>query len=387
MDNSTLQRGSASLFAVVFSTLLLTVLTVGFVRLMIIDQHQATNNNLSQSAYDAALAGVEDAKRVVRAAQLGNAQAMQALTDYGNTCQMIRRSGVIQGSAEAETIIASGTSSTGQAFDQAYTCVKIDMNTPDFLYKSIEDKSQLIPLRATGEFDTVVVEWYKRDDEGNIGKDATSPAGESTASDALYNKQTWGANTPALMRAQIINPGETMSLGHFDATGATAFMRPHVPKSDVSDTNLYSGTAFSVAATPRATDGQAHDNGVTVSMCSRSFKFSGMYSCKASIHVGTVSQKASLNAFLRLTPLYKGASVKVSLKNSDKIISFDGVQPAVDSTGRASNLFRRVEARLQIGDDFSYPENAVELLNNLCKDFSVTNTGHSYGDCKPYNTK
>ena len=64
--------------------------------------------------------------------------------------------------------------------------------------------------------------------------------------------------------------------------------------------------------------------------------------------------------------------------------SFDGVQPAVDSTGRASNLFRRVEARLQIGDDFAYPDNAIELLNSLCKDFSVTDSGHSYGECKPY---
>ncbi len=60
------QRGAVSIFAVVFSALLLTILTVGFIRLMVSAQQRAINNDLSQSAYDAALAGVEDAKRAVR---------------------------------------------------------------------------------------------------------------------------------------------------------------------------------------------------------------------------------------------------------------------------------------------------------------------------------
>ena len=94
----------------------------------------------------------------------------------------------------------------------------------------------------------------------------------------------------------------------------------------------------------------------------------------------------SETAFLRLLPIYKGGSVKISLQKTDgTIVNFDGVQPIVDSTGRASDLFRRVEARLQIGDDFAYPNNAVELKNSLCKDFSVSGGGSATaGRCKPY---
>lgn len=384
MANTHKQRGAASLFAVIFATLLLTVLTVGFIKLMILDQQQATNNNLSQGAYDAALAGVEDAKRVVRAAQTGNTAATQALVNFGDACNVIRRSGVVNGASDTETIVKSGTLSTGQVFDQAYTCVKIAMNTKDFIYKAVEDKSQVIPLRATGDFDTVVIEWYKRDDEGNSGEDATSPANESSMTGLLYNKSTWGASTPSLMRTQIINPGESFNLEQLDKTGSTMFLRPYVPRSDIPSASLENGTSLTASAHPRATDGHAHDNDVSITTCSKSFRFSGTYACKASINVGTITRNASANAFLRLNSIYKGASVKVSLKNGHSIVSFDGVQPAVDSTGRASNLFRRVEARLQIGDDFAYPDNAIELINSLCKDFSVTDSGHSYGECKPY---
>ena len=58
------QTGVVSIFAVIFSALIMSILTVSFIRLMVVDQKQASDNDLSQSAYDAALAGVEDAKGV-----------------------------------------------------------------------------------------------------------------------------------------------------------------------------------------------------------------------------------------------------------------------------------------------------------------------------------
>lgn len=375
------QSGAVSLFAVIFGAMLLTIVTIGFMRLMIMDQRQSSNNDLSQSAYDAALAGVEDAKRVVRAAQTGNIQAAGVLSGPIN-CNMVAASGVVGGSASGDTIIQTGTGA-GKRFDQAYTCVKITMKSQDFIYKSIEDKSQLIPLRATSSFNKISIEWYRRDDESNLGS-ANAVNTEISTTGELPARNSWHSNTPQLMRAQLINPGPTFNLSTLDTTGVTSFFRPNVLRSDVAGQD---GTEVSSKTSdrPRATDGNEHNNGTNIVSCSKTFKFSGEYSCKAVIYVDEIAA-GSETAFLRLTSIYKGGSVKVSLQKTDgTIVNFDGVQPIVDSTGRASNLFRRVEARLQIGDDFAYPENAIELKNSLCKDFSVSGSGSAVaGRCKPY---
>ena len=63
---------------------------------------------------------------------------------------------------------------------------------------------------------------------------------------------------------------------------------------------------------------------------------------------------------------------------SDKIAPFVGVQAQVDSTGRANDIYRRVEARIELVDTgFPYPEYAVWMAGTNQKDinkaFWVTN--------------
>ena len=50
MGKNARQSGAVSLFAVIFGAMLLTIVTIGFIKLMIMDQRQSSDNDLSQSA-------------------------------------------------------------------------------------------------------------------------------------------------------------------------------------------------------------------------------------------------------------------------------------------------------------------------------------------------
>ena len=382
MGKQQTQSGAVSIFAVIFASLLLTILTVGFIRLMISEQQRATNSDLSQSAYDAALAGVEDAKRAVRACVTNpESQACNALA-AASDCKVVARAGIAGSEGDEETVIQTTTGAGGGSdFNQAYTCVNIDMNTPDFLLAAKEGSSQLIPLKASGDYDEITIEWFTQQDVGE-GNSVERPTGEYYE---LPTKDNWGVNAPSMIRAQLITPGDSFTLNDLDSTNAskTVFLRPFT----VVDTGPFS-TPVAMDGLIRATDVDAFDNEAKPITCSKDLEANNGYSCKAVLELGSaVSQADSNNAFLRIETVYRNANVRVQMRNSldDSVVSFVGIQPSVDSTGRASNLFRRVEARLQIGNDFPYPSYAVDLANSLCKDFSVDseNVITNYAPCTP----
>ena len=56
------KKGAASFYIVAFSTLILMIIATSFAAIIISEITRTTNDDLSQSAYDSAMAGVEDAK-------------------------------------------------------------------------------------------------------------------------------------------------------------------------------------------------------------------------------------------------------------------------------------------------------------------------------------
>lgn len=386
---STYRPGAVSIFAVIFATLLLTVLTVGFIGLMISAQQRAINNDLSQSAYDAALAGVEDAKRVVRACASGDNLACEELEKQGD-CEVIARAGINGVVGTSETRIAS-SATTGEQFDQAYTCVNITMDSPSVELASNPGKTEVVSLRSVAPFQSVVLEWYASTDTG-AGLTAQPPT--TSGYDRLPKASgsgSWAAGAPPLLRAQIISPGESFSLSELDEsdTSSTVFFRP----SDMTQNGTERVVNVLKGTQARATEGGgAVNNSVVPVRCSSGFANSNLYSCRAVLRVGTrsddvVSIDESQNALLRLDTMYAAGatSIKVSLRSDlGSTVNFNGVQPVVDSTGRANDLFRRVRAHLGLGDSsFPYPTYAVDVANDLCKNFSVDIDGAHPGGCTP----
>lgn len=396
---SNTQYGAVSLFVVIFATLLITVVTVSFLRLMISDQNRATSNDLSQSAYDSAQAGVEDAKRVLLRYQKICNEGGQSACDFVASqindvaCNDALRVGDVIGSSDVANGGGAGTgeikiqqtsSSAGDAtLDQAYTCVTINLLTDDYVGSLSAGQSKLVPLigksaDGTTDFDTVKVEWFTTEDIGRTasGSYAINLPGVA-ASQPLLPQANWATNRPPVLRTQLMQFGDNFTLSSFDAVtasnesnGNTLFLYPTSAVTASSETFTSRDQRKTTGDTPQKT---RTDTPLPVT-CVASLS-SGGYACSQTLRLPNPISGGDRTAFLRLTPLYNATHFRVSLsKNSgNNAVQFNGVQPEIDSTGRANDLFRRVSSRVDLIDtSFPYPDGAVDISGNLCKDFSVT---------------
>lgn len=374
------QEGAVSLFVVIFATLLITIVTVGFIQLMLRDQQQATSTDLSQSAYDSALAGVEDAKRLLlldqacrngTAASTVNCAAITAaLTpapgESQTSCDTLSQAGIVS-ETNGETIIQQSTSDTAAVLDQAYTCVRVGVNTGDYKGGVDVNQSDIIPLKGVGTFDSIELSWFSREDVSTETDEISFPT--TGAGTSLPPEGTeWPDTTPPLLRTQLMQMGGGFKLTDFDDSQPDRH-------SNTNTLFLYPSATVGLATKDFMLDARrSPSNAPQQILCNDSF-LEGEYSCKVTI---TLPQPidgniANRNAYLRLTSLYNGAHYSIKLKNGNQDVQFNGVQPSVDSTGRANDLFRRVEARVELVGDFTYPEAAIDMEGDLCKNFVVTN--------------
>ena len=397
------QSGVVSIFIVIFSSLLVTIVTVSFVSLMIRNQQQATDADLSNSAYDAAMAGVEDAKRLMliyRSCQANGdttsdkcTDAVEGMKKVGaageTTCNSVKRG--LYGSLDESEVLVQQTRSgdaASQSLDQAYTCVKVKYDTDSLPGSIKQDETDIIPLDTGGaDFDRVTVSWFlKKSGETK----ALSFYNGSPLS--LPSKNDWKPSNvddqvlAPIMRAQFIQVGDSFSLKEFDEDGAdgsntnTVFL---YPTSGTGTTEVkFQANDTRPAATAKSPQ--------TVS-CDPTNYDKGIYACSATIMVGAPVGGAARNlAYLRLSPLYANSDTAFQVQihngpvNPTSIVPLVGVAPRVDSTGRANVLFRRVQATVRFDSDFAYPKATIDVNGNLCKDFRVTDKPADYkANCTP----
>lgn len=370
------QKGAVSIFVVIFAALLMSIVAISFVRLMTTDQQQATTTDLSQSAYDSAQAGVEDAKRLLLLDQacrnntaasnvncLAVASALNPSEDGLSSCSTLSRSGLV---SETNNEVLVQQTAGDADLDQAYTCVRIAKNTNDYLGNLQANESIIVPLRGERDFRSVELSWFSEKDLSSQTGDPTVDFPGTGANVQLPQNNQWQYNYPALMRAQVIQTGASFTLDNFDSNEGG--------KSNANTLFLYPA---SVGATEKdyALDARRTPPSAPQPISCRSSLEGGGYACKVTLRLlnpidGDASNRT---AFLRLSALYNRAHFTLALKDgSGNDVKFSNVQPEVDSTGRANNLFRRVLSRVELKGNFAYPQAEIDVAGDLCKNFTIT---------------
>lgn len=379
------KQGVASLYAVVFATILFGVITVSFTKIIISETIQSSNDDLSQSAYDAALAGVEDAKAVINryyeclnAHGAGGCNAYN-LFDNDNDCSDgFPLAEKLYGFDGEVLIQESGAASGGDggSYDQAYTCVLVSDKTPDYRGTLTSDtRTKVIPLSVNNgtsnstnlsEVATVQFSWYSSLNQGsNMVINGTSTSNFSGKDGGLLPDATNILVPPVIQLTLIKTNGGSVNLNDFhqenntnESVNSTLVFAPSTATTKAE--KAISWTDIDSAGSTHTDDTTSNIHVVQTVDCGSSAEFACTVNLQVNgkLHTG---DNAILVASLPYGDAYTDFAVKL-LKADDTIINFQGAQISVDSTGRTNQLFRRVESRLDPADlFFPYPQYALEI--------------------------
>lgn len=377
------QQGSVSLFMVIFVALLVITIATAFIRIMIQDQLQATASDLSKSALDSAYAGVEDAKRAIveyyrnecQKKAPGESSRCDSLTDalVGSTnlgndgwtsgCEATANAGVASLTG-GEVLVK--TQNADDDLNQAYTCVKVQMNPVDVIGALTPGASRILKLETKDRapIQRIKIQWYSHRDQ---------PIDVPSAVPYELPDSDWPSNRPAIIRAQLLQYRQgSFRLSDFDSdanNNSTLFLLPAVAGADTTTPAFFRGDSR-----------QNKDSGSAQPVACRA-PTASRYACEVVIELpdwtGDPADVASRTAYLRLGQFYSSSNTDfriTMLDASGNEVRFANVQPSVDSTGRANDIFRRIRSRIDVGGgSVPTPEAAVDVTRSLCKEFLVTN--------------
>lgn len=394
------KKGATSLYVVVFTSILFGVISLSFIRLILSEADQTSNDDLSRSAYDAAMAGVEDAKTAVNKYYdcLSGADASTCDHDilFRDKCdpsiglaEYLYRTNYTGG----EVLIQEN--SVGSAADnnsnQAYTCVVISDTVPDYRGTLTSDtRTKVVPLRIyDGTNDTtngvpkpvvksVQFEWYSSLNEGTKNLNDTFVGAQTIDGQLRFDDDNNSYNSktvPPAIQLTYIKVGSSINIDKFHQASSDGYEYSTmvILPNDKNDT----GIPLEIGLGTRNEAGSIKTgdaNSPFAITCSTTSDFA------CTVRLTETNIGPTDTAFLVVSLPYKEtvSDFAVTLRGDTGTLPFEGVQVSVDSTGRTGQLVRRVETRLDPADlFFPYPQYAVDLRGDggsdaLKKNFWIT---------------
>lgn len=386
------QSGVASLFVVVFFTILISIIVISFVTIVSQDRQQALNNDLSSSAYDSAQVGVEDGKRGLelyyqKCVRIANPSSNPecSTTDIatgifrgpegallGDTCDQFKKKlgsslglNIKEGSSEVRIAKDTTDEAADLALNQAYTCLKVKLNTPDYKGNFNNNERSIIPLKAinAGQPQSIKLNWHlKLPNEIPEIPEATSDF------DLPVNGSVWGAKKPSMIEVQVIGVPkvsglETFSVDEIDENSRTVFLYPSKNGSPVISLSSSDASRYTPKNNPVAAKCDAAAN---------------QYACSVVINDLVPGDSNKYNYYVRLMPIYNSTDIKLSMYSSldgtGSPLIFDGINPEIDSTGRTNDVFRRVVTRVAFKDD----KGGLDVSQGICKAFQLADGDRYY---------
>lgn len=406
------KKGAASFYIVAISTLILLIIATSFAAVIISEIERTSNDDLSQSAYDSALAGIEDAKvayanyeqckgtepvKPVVGKSIGCAEIVWLVEnpDCGMVGKILGRIGI---DSDSEVMVEESGDGVSNNMQQAYTCVKMQPSVGGYV-GTLSSSSQIKIIRAKFDEDTpaskikkVELSWFS--DADMVEVNGAFNYGNFKNNHVTYPMvQSSSVAIPPTIGLAMVQTAESYNFADFDMTQGDRtdrgmiYMTPIDNTDDASNTNrdTYIGAYNSgdkvnhISATGMLKSNDKTSTNLPYGVyCAGSSAEGDSYACTATIDLpepvgGTRSNDTFtfavffpygqpktdflLQFYCDDTDVCSTQKETVTNDEGETVIeeqtsslaNLDGVQIAVDSTGRANDLYRRVEVRLEAG--------------------------------------
>lgn len=415
------KKGAASFYVVAFATLVLLIAAMSFASVIISELTRTSNDDLAQSAYDSAMAGVEDAKLAYyNYLKCDNTEA-SGCSDFKAALDKVNSSGTVEEEqcdmvgtflgriSDDDTNGVEVKEEEANNMQQWYTCATIKTVVDDYQSELSTSPYEIIkPKFADGksanDVASMTIEWYERADlEGKTTKYVADDRFDVTqyTPPIISVAIVQGENGDSLNDYWISsNNGTNRGMVYLVPTGEDEFKRYSVDAESASFKKAgcnFSGPCNINDDSFIKSNNQEVENKAFLVACDFGDKTS-TYLCSAKLDlpkpIGDNANRGNNAFFVVVANPYGTPRTKFSVSfqgesttGTIETLKLKDTQIEIDSTGKANDLYKRVKARITPDKSGSGIMGPLMLEDGFTKELTVTseqcNNGSSAGsDCK-----
>lgn len=369
---------------VMFFMIFISLIVTGFVTLVVDDQRQTTDNDLSASALAAARGGVEEGKRVLlyckklkQTDPLGySTSGCDAALNSQDNCDVFKTGAA---STLASTLSVPIDSVTGEGvtggsgaadYQQYFSCMTIQTKTPYVSTTLTKDNERIQSLTTDAPFSNLKVSWAGDGSytvrTGTLSEWPTLSVWGAAAYMPVIQLQVipYVATVAGFADLNAIEQGsKTVYIVPCNGAGGCAAASKDINVLDVRDLVI----------------GKVRIGGAPITYATCAASGITSYSCSVTLTGFVGGGPGGTQYYTRARILYgEQTNLQLAAQNAGVPVNFDDVQPWIDATGRTNDVFRRISAQVSYAaSSTSLPQDALNSAAPVCKNMTVSSNAIS----------
>ena len=332
------ESGLVSIMVTMIMILVISLIVLGFAQVTRTNQREALDRQLSTQAFYAAETGVNDAKTYIRAHT--TTPSSTSCTDFITTAGLTTQQ------------YLNTDHSVG------YSCLMLN-NSPKTLQYNVSNNAAI----ATPLFSEVGHPIQKITITWQANNNNTANSNGCSTGNQLPPTTSWGCEYGLLRLDLMPDIAGGSGAATFANNTQTFFVKPSNSGSGTTTVSTFSG-AQRARIVPVHCTTPAPITPTSAGTCSTTI---------------TLNNPPQTNYYARLSASYNDLKNVVISANAG--VTFRGAQAVIDSTGKAQDVLRRLQVRVNLLGNSLQPAAGLQTTGSICKLISVINGAAENPDC------